>query len=229
MARCALQNKCVPNRFRVEAMFIAIYLLNRSPKMVVKQKTTKEAWSRRKPKVNHLKVFGSTTYTWIPNEKWTKLDPKRKKMMITRYNENHKSYRFVDINTNKVTFSRDVVVHEEVRPFHTSPKFKITKKPMVDKDLGVKLQATPPEGVGGRGFWGVVVSRHIIFYADSLNQHSDDMDTGEDEENPKKRPKWWHNTIGDVRIGEMIKGESSRGKSKQKPNTVLLSPISRDN
>jgi hypothetical protein len=40
-----------------------------------------------------------------------------------------------------------------------------------------------------------------------------------DGEDPKKRPKWWHNIIKDVRIGEMIEGQSSRNNSK-KPNTV---------
>jgi hypothetical protein len=48
-------------------------------------------------------------------------------MMITGYNDNHKSYRLVDIDTNKVIFSRYVVVYEELGPFHTSLRFKITE------------------------------------------------------------------------------------------------------
>jgi hypothetical protein len=48
-------------------------------------------------------------------------------MMIIGYNENHKTYKVVDIDTNKMSFSRDVVVDEEVGPFHTSPEFKITE------------------------------------------------------------------------------------------------------
>jgi hypothetical protein len=91
---------------------------------------------------------------------------------------------------------------------------------VVDKDSGVNLQATPPQG------WEYSEheesSRLVISNADIPNQHLDDIDTCEDDENPKKRPKWWHNTIGDVRIGEMIKGRSSRGKRKQKPNKVNL-------
>jgi hypothetical protein len=63
------KNKCVPNRFWVVAVFPIVYLLNRSPTMVVKQKTQEEACSRRKPRVNHLKIFGSIAYDWIPNEK----------------------------------------------------------------------------------------------------------------------------------------------------------------
>jgi transposase InsO family protein len=106
MARCMLQNRSVPNRFWVEAVFTTVYLLNRSPTMAVKQKTPEEAWSGRKPKVSHLKVFGSTAYTWIPAEKRTKLDPKSKKLMITGYNDTHKAYRLVDTDTDKVSFNR---------------------------------------------------------------------------------------------------------------------------
>jgi hypothetical protein len=129
MSRCMLQNRCVPNRFWVEAVFTAVYLLNRSPTMAIKKKTQEEAWYGRKPKVSHLKVFGSTAYTWIPAAKRTKLDPKSKKMMLTGYNDTHKAYRLVDVDIDKVSFSRDVVVDEEVGPFHTPPAFRVTEQP----------------------------------------------------------------------------------------------------
>jgi hypothetical protein len=62
MARCIIHNRCVPNRFWVEVVFTIVYSLNRSSMMVVKQKTPEEAWLGRKPKVNRLKVFGTTAY-----------------------------------------------------------------------------------------------------------------------------------------------------------------------
>lgn len=58
MARCMLENRSVPKKFWAEA----IYLLNRSLTQALKEKTLDEAWSWRKPKVSHLKVFNSTTY-----------------------------------------------------------------------------------------------------------------------------------------------------------------------
>jgi hypothetical protein len=144
--KCMMENRCVPNRFWAEVVFTVVYLLNRSPMMVVKQKTPEEAWSGRKPRVNHLKVFGSTTYAWIPDEKRTKLDPKRKKLMITGYNDSHKAYRLVDVDTNQLSFNRDVIVDEEVGPFQTSLEIKITEQQLVlAKDSGIKLQAAPPE------------------------------------------------------------------------------------
>ncbi len=136
IARCMLQNKSAPHKFWSGAVFTSVYLLNRSPTMVVKQKTPKEAWSRRKLKAIHLKVFGSIAYTWIRYANRTNLDSKSKKPMITRYNDSYKAYMLVDIDPNKVSFSRGVVVDEEVGLFQTSPEFKVTKPLVVTKDSG---------------------------------------------------------------------------------------------
>jgi hypothetical protein len=76
-----------------------------------------------------LKVFGSTAYTWILAVKRTKLDLNSKKMMLTGYNDTHKAYRLVDVDTDKVRFSIDFVVDEEVGPLHTPPAFKVTEQP----------------------------------------------------------------------------------------------------
>jgi hypothetical protein len=65
--------------------------------------------------------------------------------MITGYINSHKAYRFVDVNTNQLSFSRDVTVDEEARPFQTSSEIKILQHPVVAKDLGIKLHAAPPE------------------------------------------------------------------------------------
>lgn len=76
MARSMLEHRNVPKHFCAEAVFTAVYLLNRSPTKAVKKMTPEEAWFGRKPKINHLKVFGSTAYVWIPDATRTKLDPK---------------------------------------------------------------------------------------------------------------------------------------------------------
>eukprot|EP00253_Pinus_taeda_P019794 PITA_19794 len=59
MARSMLQHRSVSNKFWAEAVFTVVYLLNRSPTQAVKGKTPEEVWSGRKPKISHLKVFGS--------------------------------------------------------------------------------------------------------------------------------------------------------------------------
>jgi hypothetical protein len=73
----------------------------------------------------------------------------------------------------------------------------------VAEDSGVKLQVAPPEG--GEDSEHEESPRPVISDPDTGGpSHGGNTDL--DEEDPKKRPKWWHNTIGDVRIGEMIEG-----------------------
>eukprot|EP00253_Pinus_taeda_P004407 PITA_04407 len=83
MARSMLQHRSVPNKFWAEAVFTVVYLLNRSPTQAVKGKTPEEVWSGRKPKISHLKVFGSVAYVWIPAAKCSKLGSKSQKLMMT--------------------------------------------------------------------------------------------------------------------------------------------------
>lgn len=113
--------------------------------MVVKQNTLEEAWTTRRPKVSHLKIFGSTTYAQIPNEKRIELDPTSKKLMITLYNNNHKAYKLVDVDNDQLRFSEDVILDEEARPFQTS-KIKMKKQwHVAAQDSSIKFQATRPK------------------------------------------------------------------------------------
>ena len=76
MARCIMSEKKLLKSFGAEAMFTAVYLLNRLPTKVVQGKTPCEAWSGVKPTAKHLKIFGSICYTHIADVKRSKLDDK---------------------------------------------------------------------------------------------------------------------------------------------------------
>ena len=69
-------------KFWAEVVNAASYISNRSPAIVVKHKTLKEAWSGRKPTVGHFKVFSYDAYVHIPDEKKKKLDKKIHKCII---------------------------------------------------------------------------------------------------------------------------------------------------
>ena len=68
MARSMLKGKNLPNEFWAEAVNTAVYILNRSPTKAVQNMTPYEAWFKRKPQVNNLKVFGCVCYYHIPAE-----------------------------------------------------------------------------------------------------------------------------------------------------------------
>jgi transposase InsO family protein len=76
ITRAMLNEKNLPNYFWVEAVTTVIYIMNRTPIIVVHGMTPKEKFTSKKPNVSHLRVFGCIAYVHVPYEKRSKLDPK---------------------------------------------------------------------------------------------------------------------------------------------------------
>ena len=107
--------------------------------MTVKGKTPKEAWLGCKPRISHLKVFGSLAFVWIPNASRTKLDAKSQKLMLAGYSSLHKAYRLIDIETSHLLYSRDVVFDEKQGAFMpVSHVLDPRDQPMKAHNLGVR-------------------------------------------------------------------------------------------
>ena len=77
----------------VKACSIAVYIQNRSAHKKMKDMTPEEAYTDVKPKVNHLRIFGSPVYIHVPKEKMTKLEPASKRGIFVGYSESSKAYR----------------------------------------------------------------------------------------------------------------------------------------
>ena len=90
-----------------------VYVQNRTPHRVLKNKTPKEVLSGKKLEVIHLRIFGCPVYIHIPKEKRTKLDPLGKKGIFVGYSENSKAYRIHFLGFNKIDISRDVTFDED--------------------------------------------------------------------------------------------------------------------
>jgi hypothetical protein len=76
MGRSRLKTKSLGNDFWDKPVHTTIYTLNICTTRVVLNSTPKEAWSRYKPSVSHMKVFCYTTYAHVPKEKRRNLDVK---------------------------------------------------------------------------------------------------------------------------------------------------------
>nr|KYP39141.1 Retrovirus-related Pol polyprotein from transposon TNT 1-94 [Cajanus cajan] len=105
MARSMLKEKGLPNTFWVEAVYIAVYILNRCPTKVVQDKTLIEAWSGIKPSAKHLRVFGSICYIHVPEEKRHKLEDKTVRGIFLGYSTQSKGYRVYNLQTKKLIIS----------------------------------------------------------------------------------------------------------------------------
>ncbi|KAL0318435.1 UNVERIFIED_CONTAM: Retrovirus-related Pol polyprotein from transposon TNT 1-94 [Sesamum angustifolium] len=104
MARSMLQEKHLPKAFWAEAVYTAVYLLNRCPTKAVQNMTPIEAWSGKKPSAKHLRVFGSICYVHIPTEKRHKLEEKTEKGIFLGYSTQSKGYRIYNLKTKKTNY-----------------------------------------------------------------------------------------------------------------------------
>lgn len=119
-ACCLLFDAGLEKCFWAEAVNTAVYLRNRSMATGL-QKTPYEVWSKKKPDVSNLKIFGSEVMMLIPEEKRRKFDKKSRKMILIGFSENVKGYRLFDPITKSIVISRDVIVNE--KPFKSSEIF----------------------------------------------------------------------------------------------------------
>lgn len=110
-ARAMLHAKNLPVRLWAEAVNTACYILNRTPTSCNQGKTPYEIWNGRKPRLDHIKVFGSEAYVHIPKlrKKW---DKKSRKMILVGYQAESCNYRLYNPQTSQITVSRDVIIHE---------------------------------------------------------------------------------------------------------------------
>src|ERR1044072_4671521 len=111
MARSMLKCKNIPKSFWGEVVATAVYLLNLCPFKRIKGVTPKEAWTSKKPSVNHLRIFGSVCYRHVPKSKRSKLDSRSEKLVLVGYHCTG-AYRMINPLTRKIVISRDVIVDE---------------------------------------------------------------------------------------------------------------------
>jgi hypothetical protein len=91
-----------------------IYVQNRSPHCILKYMTLEEAFSRKKPNVENLRIFGCPVYFHIPKDKMNKLEPSGKKGIFVGYSESSKAHRIYISEQHKIEFSRDVIFNENM-------------------------------------------------------------------------------------------------------------------
>ncbi|TXG73835.1 hypothetical protein EZV62_002414 [Acer yangbiense] len=103
----------IPKNFWPEVVNWSIHILNRSPTLAVQNMTPEEAWSGRRPSVNHFKICGCIAYAHIPDEKRKKLDDKGEKCIFLGVSDQSKAYKLYNPSTKKIVMSRDVVFDEE--------------------------------------------------------------------------------------------------------------------
>jgi hypothetical protein len=81
-ARLMLHDQALPFLLWAKAYSTVVYLQNRSPHRALGKKTPEEAFTGSRPDVEHLHIFGCSTFSHVPSEKRTKLDPTAEKGIL---------------------------------------------------------------------------------------------------------------------------------------------------
>ncbi|OWY95087.1 polyprotein [Phytophthora megakarya] len=111
-ARSMLHYKGVSSLWWAEAVNTAVYLINRSTNTANSRTTPYELGFKTKPRMDHLRVFGSQGYAHVDDAKRTKLEPKSFRCMFLGYAENVKGYRVYDLDASKIMVSYSVQLDE---------------------------------------------------------------------------------------------------------------------
>jgi transposase InsO family protein len=113
----------LPNSLWAKATSTAVYIQNRCPHAILKDKTLEEVFLGIKLEVGHLRIFGCPVYIHVPKEKRIKMEPLRKKGVFVEYSENSKAYRIYVPGQRQIEVSKDVTFHEEAA-FKKSKEFE---------------------------------------------------------------------------------------------------------
>ncbi|KAL0447561.1 UNVERIFIED_CONTAM: Retrovirus-related Pol polyprotein from transposon TNT 1-94 [Sesamum latifolium] len=95
-ARCLRLNAGLPKSFWAEAVSMACYLVNRSPRASLGGKVAEEVWTGNPVNFDHLRIFGCSAYVHVPSDERSKLDPKSKQFIFLGYKKGVKGYKFWD-------------------------------------------------------------------------------------------------------------------------------------
>ncbi|KAE8963868.1 hypothetical protein PF011_g28877 [Phytophthora fragariae] len=140
-ARIMLYYKGISSMWWAEAVSTSVYLSTTSTHSSM---TPYELAVKDKPRLDHLRVFGSVGYAHVDMAKRTKLEPKSVKCMLLGYAENPKGYRVYDLESNKVKVTRSVKLDErEVDGIYDSAPTENTTVIHSTEDLDEVVQGGP--------------------------------------------------------------------------------------
>ena len=112
-AKCLRLNVELPKIFWAEAVDMACYIINRSPRVALDGKVAEEVWTGQEVDYSFMRIFGCPAYVHISGEDRSKLDPKSKKCIFLGFKKGVKGYKLWDPVAQKVVISRDVVFDEK--------------------------------------------------------------------------------------------------------------------
>ena len=109
-----LHDQSLPLFLWIEACSTIVYLQNRSLHRALGNKTPEEMFTGKKPEVSHFHIFGFLTFSHVPSENRTKLDPTIERGVFVGYDETSKAFHIYLPTLRKVVVRRELRFEEEL-------------------------------------------------------------------------------------------------------------------
>jgi hypothetical protein len=108
-----IHDQDLPMHLWEEATRTTVYVHKRLSHSALGFKTLEDMFSRKNPKVSHLKIFGCPIFLHVPKEKRTKMDPSRKKRIFVGYCEVSKAFEIYIPGYHHIEINKDVTFDED--------------------------------------------------------------------------------------------------------------------
>lgn len=115
MTKSILKHMSMPNYLWGKALRHATYLINIFVTRVLITQTPYQVFKKKKPNVEHIRLFGCIGYAKIEAWHLRKLDDRSRKLVHLGTEPGSKAYRLLDPINKKIVVSRDVVFKESER------------------------------------------------------------------------------------------------------------------
>ena len=120
VARALIFQSKVPLCFWEDCVLTAIHLINRIPLKSLGNKSPYKMLFHSPPSYHHLKCFGYLCFVSTLPHNRNKFAPRAKKCVFLSYPYGIKGYKVLNLESNSVYISRDVIFYEHIFPYVTS-------------------------------------------------------------------------------------------------------------
>jgi len=101
-----------------DCVLTAVYIINRLPSFLLRNKTPYERLFGKPPSYSHMRTFGCLAFASNPSRSHDKFDARGIPCVFLGYPPSQKGYKLLNIQTQQIFVSRDVRFVEHVFPYH---------------------------------------------------------------------------------------------------------------
>jgi hypothetical protein len=116
-----LNHANLPFKFWDDAFSTACYLINRMPTPVLKNHSPFETLFKQAPDYQFLRTFGCACWPNLRPYNSNKFQPRSLQCLFLGYSPLHKGYKCLNLKTNRLYISRDVIFNESIFPHASYP------------------------------------------------------------------------------------------------------------